>query len=123
MAHPLKQAESSAKKFGGNLRTTCQSTTGLMSPKPSCQTSGSPLFDIVPKASSWCERIFAVAITNSEGKQVPVCYIGEQHVRKIWDGFPGTGRPLARQACTWMYGQCFCLLKDRLISFNNRIPY
>jgi len=39
-----------------------------------------------------CERIFAVAITNSEGKQVPVCYIGEQHVRKTWNGFPGTGR-------------------------------
>jgi hypothetical protein len=29
-----------------------------------------------------CERIFGVAITNSEGKQVPVRYIGEQHVRE-----------------------------------------
>ena len=35
-----------------------------------------------------CERIFGVAITNSEGKQVPVRYIGEQHVRKIWGVFP-----------------------------------
>jgi hypothetical protein len=29
-----------------------------------------------------CERIFGGAITNSEGKQVPVRYVGEQHVRE-----------------------------------------
>jgi hypothetical protein len=29
-----------------------------------------------------CERIFGVAIINSEGNQIPVRYIGEQHVKE-----------------------------------------
>lgn len=29
-----------------------------------------------------CERFFGVTITNSDGKQVPVRYIGEQHVKE-----------------------------------------
>jgi hypothetical protein len=57
MAHPLKHAESSARKFGGKA-----------------EDYGIALFDTMPKESS-CARqtsIFGVAITNSEGKQVPV---------------------------------------------------
>lgn len=29
-----------------------------------------------------CEKIFGVTLTNSEGKQVPVRLLGEQHVRE-----------------------------------------
>lgn len=49
MAHPLKHEESSAKRFGGKLEATCQSTTGLMSPKPSSQTFGIALFGTMLK--------------------------------------------------------------------------
>lgn len=33
-----------------------------------------------------CERIFGAFITNSDGKTVPVRYIGEQHVREDCGG-------------------------------------
>lgn len=32
------------------------------------------------------ERVFGVAITNSDGKQIPVRFIGEQHVREDCGG-------------------------------------
>jgi hypothetical protein len=34
------------------------------------------------------ERIFGVTITNSDGNQVPVRYIGEQHVREALGRIP-----------------------------------
>ena len=33
-----------------------------------------------------CERIFGITIENSDGKQVPVRYIGEQHVMEDCGG-------------------------------------
>jgi hypothetical protein len=35
-----------------------------------------------------CEQVFGVAITNSDGKQVPVLHIGEQHVKEDLDRIP-----------------------------------
>lgn len=34
-----------------------------------------------------CERVFGHTITNSDGKQVPVRMVGEQHVREDFNGF------------------------------------
>ena len=40
-----------------------------------------------------CERIFGITIENSDGKQVPVRYIGEQHVMEdLWRQDPHTRR-------------------------------
>jgi hypothetical protein len=33
-----------------------------------------------------CERVFGTTITNSDGKEVPVRYIGEQHVKEDCGG-------------------------------------
>ena len=33
-----------------------------------------------------CERVFGLTITNSDGKEVPVRYIGEQHVKEDCGG-------------------------------------
>ncbi len=55
-----------------------------------------------------CERIFGVAITNSEGKQVPVRYIGEQHVKEDLGRIPTAQEWLLQiKPQRWMYGQRF----------------
>jgi hypothetical protein len=50
------------------------------------------------------EKLFGVAIVNSEGKKVPVRYVGEQHVGKTSDAFPrrkiGSGRSNQNGGCT-----------------------
>mgnify|MGYP006000024649 FL=1 len=33
-----------------------------------------------------CERVFGLTITNSDGREVPVRYIGEQHVKEDCGG-------------------------------------
>jgi uncharacterized protein DUF6915 len=53
-----------------------------------------------------CERISGVAITNSEGKQVPVRYIGEQHVREDLGRIPTAEDWLFQiKPVHWMHGQ------------------
>jgi hypothetical protein len=55
-----------------------------------------------------CEHIFGVAVTNSEGKQVPVRYIGEQHVREDLGRIPTAQDWLSQiKPVRWMYGQRF----------------
>ena len=52
------------------------------------------------------ERIFGVAIRNSQGKDVPVRYIGEQHVREDLGRIPSFQDWAMRiNPEPWMYGQ------------------
>jgi len=76
-----------------------------MSPKPSSQTSGIARFGTMLR-EFLCERIFGVAIVNSEGKQVPVRYLGEQHVKEDLGRIPTAQDWLSQIKPTrWMYGQ------------------
>jgi hypothetical protein len=53
-----------------------------------------------------CERIFGVVITNSEGRQVPVRYIAEQHVKEDLGRIPTVQDWLTQiKPQRWMYGQ------------------
>jgi len=87
MAHPLIHAKSSARKFGG---------------KPSDYQAIHDWFDGTKELESTfrhralrhhthgifeCEKVFGVAITNSDGKEVPVRVIGEQHVMEDFSGY------------------------------------
>lgn len=82
MAHPWYHAVSSAKKFGG---------------VPDDYISLHQWFDETKKEFAdhrhralrhhslgifWAEEKFGTTITNSEGKQIPVRVIGEQHVKE-----------------------------------------
>lgn len=82
MAHPLHHAQSSARKFGG---------------KPDDYLAIHQFFDESKgyhadfrhralrhhaEGIFLAERVFGVAITNSDGRQVPVRFIGEQHVKE-----------------------------------------
>ena len=52
------------------------------------------------------ERIFGIAITNSEGNQVPVRYIGEQDVKEDLGRIPTAQDWLSQiKPEWWMYGQ------------------
>jgi hypothetical protein len=52
------------------------------------------------------EKLFGVAIVNSDGKKVPVRYVREQHVREDLGRIP-TAQDWLRQIKPqrWMYGQ------------------
>jgi hypothetical protein len=106
MAHPLKHAESSARKFGGKAEDYLQVHNWF-------DESKSYLADFRHRALRHhaegiflCERIFGVAVTNSEGKQVPVRYIGEQHLREDLGRIPTAQDWLSEiRPQRWMYGQ------------------
>lgn len=86
MAHPYHHAVSSARRFGG---------------KPGDYQAIHDWFDctkeLVPDFRHRAlrhhthgifeaERVFGTTITNSDGKQIPVRFIGEQHVREDCKG-------------------------------------
>lgn len=82
MAHPYHHAQSSARRFGGvsadyeAIHNWFDATKELV---PNFRhralrhhTHG--IFE--------AERVFGTTITNSDGRQIPVRFIGEQHVRE-----------------------------------------
>ena len=80
MAHPFKHAESSARKFGGKAEDYLLIHNWFDESKAFMTDFRHRALRHHREGIFLCERIFGVAITNSEGKQVPVRYIGEQHV-------------------------------------------
>ena len=80
MAHPLKHAESSARKFGGKAEDYLAIHNWFDESKSFFTDFRHRALRHHAEGIFLCERIFGVAIINSEGKQVPVRYIGEQHV-------------------------------------------
>lgn len=105
MAHFLEHAKRSARKFGAFLTITCRSTIGSMNRKPSWQTFGIGLCATTRK-EFLAERIFGATIRNSEGKDVPVRSVGEQHVREDLGRIPSfQDWATAIGTQPWMYGQ------------------
>ena len=106
MAHPLKHAEISAKKFGGKADDYIAIHNWFDESKAyvadfrhrALRHHGDGIF--------LAEKIFGLAIINSDGKQVPVRYIGEQHVKDDLGRIPTVQdwiRELRPQR--WMYGR------------------
>lgn len=106
MAHPIEHANSSARKFGGvpqdylPLHQWFDESKSMMADfrHRSLRHHAEGIF--------MAERIFGVAIRNSEGRVVPVRYIGEQHVREdlgIIPSFQDWAQAIA--LAPWMYGQ------------------
>ena len=82
MAHPYKHAQSSAAKWGGvpedyePIHSWFDASKEFMADfrHRALRHHAEGIFE--------CERKFGVTITNSDGKKVPVRYIGEQHVHE-----------------------------------------
>jgi hypothetical protein len=80
MAHPLFHARSSARKYGGK---PCD----YQDIHDWFDESKAFLADVRHRALRHhaegiflCEKIFGTSIVNSDGKEIPVRFIGEQHV-------------------------------------------
>src|SRR5579862_6313145 len=88
MAHPLKHAESSARKFGGTAEDYLAIHRWFDESKAFFADFRHRALRHHTEGIVLAERIFGVSVVNSDGKQVPVRYIGEQHVKEDLAGFP-----------------------------------
>jgi Domain of unknown function (DUF6915) len=106
MAHPLKHAESSGRKFGGR-------TEDYLAIHNWFDESTAFLADFRHRALRHhtegvflAEKLFGNTIVNSDGKQVPVRYVGEQHVKEDLGRIPTAQVWLVQiKPQRWMYGQ------------------
>ncbi len=79
-------------------------------PQPRCRSERSARHNLALGMNAegifLAERIFGVAIRNSHGKDVPVRYIGEQHVREDLGRIPSfQDWAMSIKPEQWMYGQ------------------
>src|SRR3981189_3743566 len=88
MAHPLKHAQSSAKKFGGQAEDYLAIHKWFDESKAFFADFRHRALRHHAEGIFLSERIFVIPITNSEGNQVPVRYIGEQHVKEALGPIP-----------------------------------
>ena len=82
MAHPLHHAQSSARKHGGKPEDYLAIHSWFDESKQMMADFRHRALRHHAEGIFMCEKIFGVAITNSAGKQVPVRFIGEQHVKE-----------------------------------------
>jgi hypothetical protein len=113
MAHPLKHAQSSARKFGGQPQDYLPIHNWFDESKAFLGDFRHRGLRHHAEGIFLCERIFGAAITNSDGKQVPVRYIGEQHVKEDLGRIPTAADWLSQiKPQRWMYGQRLNLAKS-----------
>ena len=103
MAHPLFHAKSSARKYGGKPNDYIAIHNWF-------DESKSHMGDVRHRALRHhsegiflCEKLFGVSITNSDGREVPVRFIGEQHVTDDLGRIPSVSEWLREMRMqTWM---------------------
>lgn len=87
MAHPFHHAQSSAKRFGGKPEDYQAIHDWFDQTKAHEGTFRHRALRHHTLGIFECEQVFGVTITNSDGKQVPTRFIGEQHVKEDFSGF------------------------------------
>lgn len=115
MSHPYHHAISSARKYGGVWQDYIKIHNWFDETKAHYPDMRHRALRHHAEGIFWCEQIFGVVITNSDGKNVPVRFIGEQHVKEDigfiptikqyldnmtqegWMYKPGEGRQLLRE--------------------------
>ena len=80
MSHPYHHAISSAKKHGGIWEDYIQIHSWFDETKSAYPDMRHRSLRHQSEGIFWCEEKFGVVITNSDGKNVPVRAIGEQHI-------------------------------------------
>lgn len=106
MAHPLEHARNSAKKFGGKPEDYLAIHRWFDESKAFFPDFRHRALRHHSEGVFLAERIFGVAVRNSNGHEIPVRYIGEQHVREDLGRIPTAQDWLARiNPERWMYGQ------------------
>ena len=87
MAHPWQHEKSSAKKFGGSPVDYLEIHQWFDETKAWYGHSKHRMFRHHSEGIFECEKRFGITITNSDGKDVYVRYIGEQHVKEDCNGY------------------------------------
>jgi hypothetical protein len=106
VAHPLKHAESSARRFGGRPEDYLVIHNWFDESKAFLPDFRHRALRHHAEGIFLAETIFGVAIKNSDGRQAPVRYIGEQHVREDLGRIPTAQDWLsAITPQRWMHGQ------------------
>jgi len=106
MAHPLQHAQSSARKFGGKPEDYVAIHNWFDASKVFLADFRHRALRHHSEGVFLCEQIFGIAIINSDGKQVPVRYIGELHIKEDLGRIPTAQDWLSRiQPQPWMYGR------------------
>ena len=82
MSHPYEHALSSAKRFGGKPDQYLPIHNWFDQSKSFFADFRHRALRHHAEGIFLCESIFGVTIQNSDGKEVPVRQIGEQHVRE-----------------------------------------
>lgn len=108
MAHPLEHARNSAKKFGGKPEDYLAIHRWFDESKAFFPDFRHRALRHHSEGVFLAERIFGVAVRNSNGHEIPVRYIGEQHVREDLGRIPTAQDWLARiNPERWMYGNAY----------------
>jgi hypothetical protein len=106
VAHPWKHAQSSAKKFGGEPEDYLPIHNWFDESKAFLADFRHRALRHHAEGIFLCEKIFGVTITNKDGKEIPVRYIGEQHVKEYLGRIPTAQDWLAQiKPERWMLGQ------------------
>ena len=106
MAHPLKHAQSSAKKFGGRAEDYLPIHNWFDESKAFLSDFRHRALRHHAEGVFLAEKLFGVAIVNSEGNKVPVRYVGEQHVREDLGRIPTAQDWLVQiKPQRWMFGK------------------
>ncbi len=106
MAHPIEHAKSSARRFGGVPADYQQIHDWFDQSKSFVADFRHRALRHHAEGIFLAEAIFGKAITNSEGRAVPVRYVGEQHVREDLGRIPSFQDWIAELPIRpWMYGQ------------------
>ncbi|MGH9454241.1 MAG: DUF6915 family protein, partial [Terriglobia bacterium] len=106
MAHPLRHAESSARKFGGKAEDYLAIHRWFDQSKACFPDFRHRAFLHHAAGIFLAETAFGVGTLNSAGKVVPVRYLGEQHVREDLGRIPTLQDWLVNlKPAPWMYGQ------------------
>jgi hypothetical protein len=106
MAHPLKHAESSSKKFGGKSADYLAIHNWFDESKAFFADFRHRALRHHAEGVFLAEKLFGIAIVNSDGVEVPVRYVGEQHVKEDLGCIPTAQDWLLQiKPARWMYGQ------------------
>ena len=106
MAHSLEHAKSSARRFGGKAEDYVAIHRWFDESKAFFADFRHRALRHHAEGIFLAERIFGVTVRNADGAEVPVRYIGEQHVREDLGHIPTAQDWLSRISPErWMYGQ------------------
>ena len=92
MAHPWVHSKSSAKKFGGSPVDYLEIHNWLDETKAWVGHSMHRMFRHHSEGIFECEKRFGMIITNSDGKDVYVRYVAEQHVKEDCNNYIPTAK-------------------------------